>query len=344
MLLKRSLHPHHTSPQHLHPPALLPRRGFTLVELLVVIAIIGVLIALLLPAVQAAREAARRSQCTSNLKQMGLALQNYHDVLKSLPPGAVFYNGPATPTGLRDNRGSMQVYILPYLEETALHAYFDFKTGTDDARFPPSVNGGNLLRSAAPAVYLCPSDENRPLGTAPNQRQPPNYYANSGPNADISNNGSCSCPLFSTFQAFSRAGTNVDRPAGPFSRRGWNFTAKLSDIHDGLSKTIFVGEVRAGCSTHVDNGWSSSNKWGAFTQIPINFDTCRTLAEATAQGKNACFANCNWNAEVGFRSRHPGGVHFLMGDGSVHFLTNNIDMVAYNRLGDRADGQPASIP
>jgi hypothetical protein len=118
----------------------------------------------------------------------------------------------------------------------------------------------------------------------------------------------------------------------------------MAEVEDGLSNTIFVGEVRPKCSGHVRQGWSNSNKWGAFTQIPINFDTCRTLAEAQALGLDGCRADCNWNAEVGFKSRHPGGAQFAIGDGSVRFIAETIDMKLYNYLGDRADRNPAQFP
>ncbi len=323
------------------------RSGFTLVELLVVIAIIGVLVALLLPAVQAAREAARRSQCANNLKQIGLAIHTYHDTNSYIPPGAVFMGGAATAPNAQpiNHRGSLHVRLLPFMEQQSLYNMFDMNTGTDGQQFPAGVNNGIWLRGAQVPGFICPSDgSNRLSGTAPNVRQPSNYYGNMGPTAEISNSGSCSCPLFPTFQSFSRTGTTANRPAGPFTRNGWNFMCRMSEVEDGLSNTLFVGEVRPKCSAHVDQGWSMSNKWGAFTQIPINFDSCRTLAEATAAGKDACYANCNWNAEVGFKSLHPGGAQFAMGDGAVKFIPQTIDMRTYNFLGDKADKQAAQLP
>src|SRR5262245_22065227 len=311
--------------------------GFTLVELLVVIAIIGVLVALLLPAVQAAREAARRTQCANNLKQMGLALTNYHDTNKWFPPGAVWSNTGATipsPGNFANNRGSMFVRLLPYIEQQALYNNFDFSTGTDGLYLP---GGGMLLRGTEVPVFTCPSDNVRRTVSSPTFVMPSSYHTNMGPSADISNNPSCSCPLFSTFQKYSRAGTSVNSPAGPFSRNGWVSQTKMADCFDGLSNTIYVGEDRAECSGHMQGGWSASNRWGAFTHIPINFDSCRTQSISVSEGKNDCFSNCNWNAEVGFKSMHPGGAQFVFGDGGVRFLQQNIDMVTYNYLGDKAD-------
>jgi hypothetical protein len=193
------------------------------------------------------------------------------------------------------------------------------------------------------STYNCPSDSVRAIGNVPNQVMPSNYYPNMGPNAQISNNGNCSCPLFATFQSYSRTGTTNINPPGPFTRNGWQFQSRMADIEDGTSNTIFVGEVRPLCSGHVRVGWSRSNKWGAFTQIPINWDSCRTLAQATAEGKNPCFADCNWNAEVGFKSLHPGGAQFTIGDGSVQFISQTIDLWTYQYLGDRADKKAASF-
>jgi hypothetical protein len=118
----------------------------------------------------------------------------------------------------------------------------------------------------------------------------------------------------------------------------------MQDVEDGLSNTLFVGEIRADCSGHARVGWSRTNQWGAFTQIPINFDTCRSMAVATSEGKDACYADCNWNAEVGFKSKHPGGCMFVLGDGSVQFLSQTVDHRIYQFLGDKADKQSVTLP
>jgi len=311
-------------------------RGFTLVELLVVIAIIGILVALLLPAIQAAREASRRSQCSNHLKQFGVALHNYHDTIHTFPPGAVFYGG-------NNDRGSVHVRVLPYMEQQALFEQFDFNYSTDGQTTSAQPDGNTLLRSVTVPTFLCPSDNAyNKLGSVPSQVQVSNYYPSAGPTADISNSPTCSCSEHALWQSYSSSGTNVDNPAGPFTRRGWNFVCRMADVTDGLSCTIFIGEVLANCSGHVRVGWSHSNKWGGFTQIPINYNSC--AADLAAAGGDGCKALCNWNTEVGFKSRHPGGAHFAFGDGSVHFLTESIDHWTYQRLGDRRDGHPATIP
>ncbi len=346
------------------------KTGFTLVELLVVIAIIGVMVGLLLPAVQAAREAARRIQCSNNLKQIGLGIHNYESAFKYLPPGSAFYGG-GTLTGLgpggrfagaQFNRSHLLVRILPYIEATDLYEQFGNDVfPTDDARSVPSpVNpSGELLRGVRVSTYLCPSDistdgfSTTVNGIASTVR-PSSYQFSMGPTDAMSDNAACSCPLLPTFQVYSQPGTDVNRPSGPFTRRGGvlptgiggdpGYIGRLQDVTDGLSNTIFIGEVIGDWSVHARTGWSHSNHWGIFTQIPINWKTSFTsLAAATAAGQTGCEANCNWNTEVGFKSLHSGGCQMLMGDGAVRFFSQSIDMIAYNRIGSKAGGTPQSL-
>jgi len=299
--------------------------AFTLVELLVVIAIIGVLIALLLPAVQAARESARRAQCQNNLKQIGLAALQFEDAYKRLPPGAV-WNGAGT------EKGSAYIYLLPYLEQNPLYNAFDLtRTSIDGSTFPGTTK---LIASTIIPTLICPSDPHPKLyyDTLASH----NYAASRGPTAVFDNPG-CPCP--NPWQSLAQA--PFDDPknfAGPFTRLGTQ--VRLAEISDGQSNTIFFGEVRPRCSEHARNGWGMTNNGNGFctTLIPINYDSCN---ENTA---NACNRPCNWSTELGFRSLHPRGALFAFGDGSVHYLPQTIDHPLYQNLGAKADGQAATAP
>ncbi len=295
------------------------RCAFTLVELLIVISILGILMAVLLPAVQAAREAARKSQCQNNLKQIGLAVLNYEQTKKLLPPGGVW---------LENGRqgGSIYVYLLPMLEETATYRAFDFRsTNVDDTTFP-----GTNQRVDATVIptLICPSDDRQ---THYEGRVAHNYAASRGPTEVWWNERSlCDYPWA------DRARAPLDDPrnfAGPFTRVGTQ--ERLRAITDGLSKTIFFGEVRPQCSEHSRNGWVASNNGNGYctTLIPINFDSCND------KSPDPCRRSNNWNTEVGFKSAHTGGAFFLFGDGSVHFLGEEIDYSTYQLLGSKNDGQ-----
>ncbi len=348
------------------------RRGFTLVELLVVIAIIGILVGLLLPAVQAAREAARRMQCSNNLKQLGLAIHNYESSTKRIPPGSGFYGGTVFAVGTlpaphqrfggaRDNRSHLLVRVLPYMEQTALFNEFGGDAvATDNARItdPTNPQGGIMLRGISLPMYICPSDNNAPFSSTVDGRaspvQPANYAFSMGPSGGISDNTACSCPIFATLNARSLAGTTAANPAGPFTRVGGvrpsilgantGYCGKFGDVSDGLSNTVFMGETIADWSAHARNGWSHSNAWGKFMQVPINWDTRYVdLAAAQAAGKTGCEARCNWNTAEGFKSRHTGGAQFVMGDGSVQFFSQNIDLLIYGALGSKSAGDIARL-
>jgi type II secretory pathway pseudopilin PulG len=296
-----------------------------LIELLVVIAIIAVLVALLLPAVQAAREAARRSTCKNNLKQIGLAIHNFADAYNQLPPGAVLQPG-----GI--NQGSVYVYLLPYLEQSTLYnAYNLSQTNIDNATLPGT---STPIGSTVLPTLVCPS-ESRPsqyFGFAAH-----NYAASRGPTA-LFDNPACLC---TTFQWTPLVEAPLDDPnnfAGPFTRVGTR--ARFADVTDGLTNTIFFGEVRAACSEHAQNGWATTNNGNGYcsTLIPINFNTCN------ANAADPCNRPCNWTTEVGFKAAHVGGAHFLLGDGSVRFLSENINFLTYQYLGAKNDGQVAMVP
>lgn len=337
------------------------RRGFTLVELLVVIAIIGILIALLLPAVQAAREAARRMQCTNNLKQIGIGLHNYHDSFKTFPAGSwLGSNAQSTMNGWR--KGSIMIRLLPYVERQALYDQFDFNlaAGTNNQRFGPGLP---FLGSVKLAAYQCPSDLpeliGNPNNTPPNDRATSSYMPSTGPTPYGNNANNCSCPSYTIYRntwgsAVHGGGHNRwqhhnrQNPAGPFTRLypPWRnkFHCRMADCPDGLTNVIFFGEGRPKCSVHLRRQWSDSNGFGLHgTLTPINFDSCANNVANSPTG-DGCGARCNWNMEFGFKSMHPGGVNLVMGDGSVHFFSETIDHGLYNLLGDRCDGIPATLP
>ncbi|TWT39246.1 DUF1559 domain-containing protein [Blastopirellula retiformator] len=318
--------------------------GFTLVELLVVIAIIGVLIALLLPAVQQAREAARRMHCSNNLKQIGLALHNYHDTFQSLPPGGYWAHdtpwSTPTPPSPNPERGSTHVRLLPFIEQSAIYEKINFASGTSvHEQYVDAPTNSKKVKQVIVDAYVCPSDTTGGIveGTTLAAH---NYSPSFGPSGvGAAGNPSCPCSQGAAMNGFRNDTSHGEiKPAGPFTRRGNKFIGKFSSVTDGLSNTIFFGETRPGCSTHHAKGWANSNNGSglATTLIPINTDTCHTLAEAP--GGDTCYAICNWNLEFGFRSLHPGGAQFLKGDGSVSFLPETINHNTYQRLGQRDDG------
>lgn len=337
-----------------------PPRGkpaFTLVELLVVIAIIGILIALLLPAVQAAREAARRSQCTNNLKQIGLGLHNYHDVYKAFPNTYCALsdpkNGVPNTWGAESQRGSTTARLLPYVEQQAIYDAIDWRRSTDNQTLP----NGQRISAQVIAGFRCPSSGEEPL--TPWGHAAGNYGASAGstPEGWSTGSPSCSCDVSAMWtQYLSHPKFNWQfwngNPSGPFTRNPIGDGSKLNactmaKVKDGLTQTIFYGERLTACSDHAHNGWFIANNGEGMltTLVPINYDSCHPQNfNYAAAGLTECNRQCTWNTEFGFRSEHPGGANFLMGDGSVHFLSQTIDMWTYQWLGSKAEGEPAQIP
>lgn len=314
-------------------------RGFTLVELLVVIAIIAMLVTLLLPAVQAAREAARKIQCTNNMKQIVLATLNYESARGELPPGSIFMNEKGEP----ERRAGVLVRILAYAEDPALHDLIDPDTEgrTDDKLMPDGVT---YVAEHVVDMYVCPSD-GEPLVRIGRSTKTPrartNYTASGGSARKTNTASYCSCPSaimkeYNQYALGPPGGSGNSKYSGPFTR--YAHTTKLKQITDGLSKTIFFGESRPDCSDHTQEGWAASNNGGGLvsTIIPINYDTCN---HDDVEGVPFQHKKCNWFTELGFRSAHAGGANFGYGDGSVHFLPPDIDMWVYQYLGDKADGQ-----
>ncbi|QDU78276.1 Type II secretion system protein G precursor [Bremerella volcania] len=314
-------------------------RGFTLVELLVVIAIIGVLIALLLPAVQQAREAARRMSCSNQMKQIGLALHNYHDTHLSFPPGAVSghvtcVNG-TTPLGGNSNECTQTfapwtVLILPFAEQNSLHDQFDFTRIFSP--FSSSCSSPNKQYQFEPLeMYKCPSDPNSG-GDAPTL----NYLACQGGGDP----GTVNAELH-----VACAGTSS--PTRYFFTNGMfynNSPTRFSDVTDGMTNTFMVGESmyhfllgsHPGIATR-ETSWASGQLVNSVFATPITL-----CAAANPINSATPVATTHQLAEMTstFGSRHPGGCMFTLGDASVRFFSENMDLAVYRSMGRRADGGP----
>jgi len=301
----------------------LRRRGFTLIELLVVIAIIAVLIALLLPAVQQAREAARRSQCKNNLKQLGLAIHNYHDSHRTFPNGgfAEFHGSVSYGNGL-----SWLVMILPYIEQAPLYNQFNFKA----TNFGTNVA---LSRNLIPG-YMCPSGT-KILETNNTTNYTTHYYGVMGPWSTITNAATGTAypmdPKASTFSDNSYGGMPIS------GMLGCNRTTRMRDVSDGTSNTLMVGEI----SWNTPGGWRNWIRGcqtnGACASIkgihyPINSNRYEGGTPAS-----------NFN-DISFASSHTGGAHFLMGDGGVHFLSENMSMSVYAGMGSCNGSEIVATP
>ena len=328
--------------------------AFTLVELLVVIAIIGILVALLLPAVQAAREAARRSSCQNNLKQLGLALHGYHGVHKRFPANSYWYIGNVTNCGETitltkiDLQGSMLLKLMPYLEESVIHDRVDF----DDPNGVIEQFKKPEIRSAVLPVLRCPSDEFPALSDDPptdDQGRPvaphavTNYAPSVGAQRTFSSGGSCNPPngpegnFFGNGDDVGLCTNLLEDTSGIFSRI--IFAASIPQILDGTSKTIAMGEVLPHCNYELIRfGWWDSQIYYVGTAPYINYDSCTATVPAWPT-RQTCATFFNWNTSSGFKSKHPGGAQFVLADGSVRFISENIDYQNYQRLGDRRDGE-----
>ena len=362
------------------------RDGFTLIELLVVIAIIAILIALLLPAVQQAREAARRTQCRNNLKQIGIALHNHHDTFGFLPglalcgAGVEDYNPGMQNIWFQFRHLPPSLYLLPYVEQTALFQQFNInKSGTDNVT--PGVPGGltnlNLANRPLP-VYLCPS---MPTPLNPVYACYSSYSWSRGSydlhaprqpgdlGGDIAGGTYGWTYSDGVFATAWDGGLTPEQATAHIARHAadptwWNEhkenKQKFRDITDGLSNTIAVGEAHhiiKGYTTTIVNGVtvpvqesSGPTAWGAdggdyycegTMNVRMNKITGPYYARTmTTSRDTAALRDVMINSPLfSFRSVHTGGCTFLFCDGTVRFLSENIDIPIYKSLGSRAKSE-----
>jgi prepilin-type N-terminal cleavage/methylation domain-containing protein/prepilin-type processing-associated H-X9-DG protein len=312
------------------------KRAFTLVELLVVIAIIGVLVSLLLPAIQAAREAARRCSCRNNLKQIGLAVQLFSDAKRTLPPPKVLSFEGGLVSGVDENGladqyrplGSTFVLLLPYLEQGSRFARYDLTKAITNAQ--------NLEITSHPVdVYLCPSmalSRSVPEPGAGELLAPGSYIISTRtdylPSSNLS--GAFAYPVLPT----------------PPEVKGPRYNLGFEQITDGTSNTLLIGEVNYGHEqwTWDDGPAAGSTRWGDQTWA----DGYWALAWGhMSKSKPELFNNSrtfyNPNSKRTYRSDHPGGVQFVMCDGSVQFLADSSDPEVRAALVTRAGEETVAL-
>jgi prepilin-type N-terminal cleavage/methylation domain-containing protein/prepilin-type processing-associated H-X9-DG protein len=333
------------------------RRGFTLVELLVVIAIIGILVALLLPAVSAAREAARKMSCQNNLKQLALALRTYHNTHGRFPANGMFFwtnQSKNAHTWYNSSRGSPFVKLLNFIEQEPIWNQLNFSLAgtTQPTRMEQTIDPtGKWIRANIIPSFICASANIDPYleGTNPMTDPAQTCYGWSGGCVSMPSRGNWCTDypgnIFGTGPADHANDARGYRLSGPFGRGHW--AAKFRDVTDGESQVILVGEVLPHKSDHARNGWFHFNIAGAATTAPINYPVVG-IGDPGFSWYNAnpplnpfsCTHFANWQTSIGFKSQHKGGAQFAFVDGSVQFLAEHIDYITYQRLGDRRDGQP----
>jgi prepilin-type N-terminal cleavage/methylation domain-containing protein len=299
------------------------RRAFTLVELLVVIAIIGVLVALLLPAVQSAREAARRMSCSNNLKQLSLALHNYEDTHKTLPPA-----------GIDSNQMSWAVLLLPYFEQKALYDQFNFNRGSWNA-----FNRITLVQGVRIKAIICPNlttkaDSYSNFASTPDEFTVSalHYQAILGPNGPVGSNTGSNYLV----QGIANAGFGVCANQGAFGQgvivnnNVIPTNNPLRTFTDGTSNTLLIGEM----------AWPKYPYWRPWTR-GYYADSRGTLLYASKNITNPINSKLAdpWN-DASLGSLHPSGVMVSRADASIHFLRQNIDMPTYRAIASRDGGEP----
>jgi prepilin-type N-terminal cleavage/methylation domain-containing protein/prepilin-type processing-associated H-X9-DG protein len=313
------------------------RAAFTLIELLVVITIIGILIALLLPAVQTAREAARRAQCINNLKQLGLALLNYETAARMFPPGRVgCCNTGVAPGKECQGANASQilatsgfVMILPYLEQQNVYNSFNFRDG-------PWKLGSTTWRAANKtavetrlAVYRCPSDTAGDAYSAGDTLHSPHY-----PLA-----GTVTPTIGSYALSLGTLGPGTDQYKHKYENTGtfvYRRSQPVAKIRDGLNCTFLAGEVIDGDKLDTQNVWSMA------VHFTHSLRTTANPLNTTLRKNGVTHDFGDFNADGAFASRHPGGANFVYGDGHVGFVNEQINLTTYRALSTRAGGEVIS--
>lgn len=312
-----------------------PRRGFTLLELLIVIAIISILAALLLPAVQAAREAGRRMSCANNLKNLGLASHQYHENHRTFPPGAV---GPLTPlfpqyAGLKQH--GLGTYLLPYLEQQPLASQYRWDVSWFDPPNQPVVTR-QLEIWQCPSAQADRSMDGLLLTVTPPPQQP---FVGTAACGDYAGMGVVDAGL-------AEKGL-IDPSNGPRDERGHyegifpvNAMRRIADILDGTSHTILIAECAGRPQKwqgrrQAANVWLSGGPWSS-----RNLLWCRGAAPDGTTFFGTCAINCTNDREV--YSFHPQGANAVFADGSVHFLSASTDIRVFASLVTRAGGEVVS--
>jgi prepilin-type N-terminal cleavage/methylation domain-containing protein len=290
-------------------PMLKRRKAFTLIELLVTIAIIAVLIALLLPAVQQAREAARRTQCRNNLKQIGLALHNYHDQFEMLPPGWIgVTSGQPDVDGL--NGWSWASKLLPHVDQGALYHSINFNTQVGSS-------SNTIPRATVLPVFRCPSD------VAP-EKWTILSAAGSTPLAEIA--AASYSGVFGKHEIDLCNGLTMGKACTSDGVFFHNSRVRFADISDGLSMTLLVGERLSRSGSGWLYTWTGVIAGGENSIVRILGDTDVT-------------PNRDLIRMDEFASYHVGGAHFVMGDGSVRFISSSIDLGVYRSFASRSAGE-----
>ena len=331
------------------------RRAFTLIELLVVIAIIAILIGLLVPAVQKVREAAARAQCQNNLKQIGLALHNYHDTNRQFPPGGIS-NGDCCST---EGGPNWAILILPYIEQANLFKLYDQTTTVEDAR-------NAALRTAFVPTYTCPSDLNSNKlmipASGPGANAGANYATGSYRGIAGTSDGTAwwddatgnpqttGTGITLAYRGVLHAGIDYKRPS-KFGRAGINSPygnpERIASIIDGTSNTLVVGEYTTSTSVNRTTFWAYEYTSFAMSEVCIlppqsrqmlnDYDACANqLPPGFTNGSNPC--------KRGLASFHTGVVNFLLADGSVRAISTNVDMALLAAMATVANGEVNTVP